>query len=70
MKKTMLIAVVAACAGCLTDPKVESTKPWEGHYFTAQELNEKTKDIQLDKDESVWVLSNHTLNRLLKNTRK
>ena len=70
MKTTIAIAVFVVCAGCVSEPKIESTKLWEGHYFTVQEFNDKTKDISLDKNESIWVLSNNTLNRLLKNTRK
>ena len=71
MKKE-LIFIFLACAisGCITKPTVESTKPWEGHYYSVDELKDKVDTIQLDKDESMWLMSNHTLNRLLKNTRK
>ena len=71
--------IVAICAsmlasamlvGCVTPINVESTKQWEGHYKTVEEFHEKTNGIVLDKDESIWILSNHTLNRLLKNTGK
>lgn len=71
MKKCLIVAItIVAFTGCITEPKVESTKQWEGHYFTTQEFVEKTSNIELEKDESIWVLSNYTLNRLLKNTRK
>ena len=67
-------AIVAATSailliGCVTEPKVESTKPWENHYFTVEDFKQKTSSIQLDKDESIWVLSNHTLNRLLRSAK-
>ena len=65
-----MIVAFAIFAGCLSDPKIESTKQWEGHYFTVDELKQKINEIDLDKDESIWMMSNHTLNRLLKNTRK
>jgi len=71
MKKTFIfIALAIAVNGCMTEPKVESTKPWEGHYYNVDDLKDKASTIKLDKDESMWLISNHTLNRLLKNTRK
>ena len=71
MRLLVIVAICGMLTGCLTtEPKVESTKPWENHYMTVEEFYEQTKDITLDKDESIWVLSNHTLNRLLKNTGK
>ena len=71
MKKTFIFIFLAfAMSGCITKPTIESTKPWEGHYYSVDELKYKVGTIQLDKDESMWLISNHTLNRLLKNTRK
>ena len=71
MKKTFIFIFIAfAISGCITNPTIESTKPWEGHYYNVDDLTEKVSTIQLDKDESMWLMSNHTLNRLLKNTRK
>lgn len=45
--------------------ELKTTNDWEGHYFTVQEFNERTKNIKLDKKESIWVLSNDTLYKLL-----
>lgn len=71
MKTIAVILVSIVLCGCMTpDPKVESTKPWEGHYYSVDEFKGKTSDIELDNNESIWVLSNHTLNRLLKNVGK
>ena len=69
--KTKCIAV-ASCillSGCFTQQAlvVEPTKKWENHYMTAEKFYEGTKDIQLAEGESIWVLSNKTLARLLKN---
>ena len=69
--KTKCIAV-AACmllSGCFTQqaPVVEPTKKWENHYMTAEQFYEGTKDMQLAEGESIWVMSNKTLARLLKN---
>ena len=71
MKTIIKIAFIVAIAlmhGCTTQNEltIESTKPWEGHYFTTEELNRNINSIQLEKDESIWIITNHTLNRLLK----
>ena len=71
MKKAFIFIFIAfSISGCITKPTIESTKPWEGHYYSVDELKEKVNTIQLDKDESMWLISNHTLNRLLKNTKE
>lgn len=73
MKTTIAAIVYFVCLlliGCTTQPKIESTKQWEGHYMTVSDFQKNTIDIQLDKDESIWIMSNYTLNRLLKNTGK
>ena len=61
---------IALLSGCLTQqiPIVEPTKQWEDHYMTTEAFYEGTKNMQLSDGESVWVLSNKTLARLLKNT--
>ena len=66
----MRIAVIIAClilAGCITEPKVETTEPWEGHYYSFDELKSKIEGQQLEEKQSIWLLSNTTLKRLLKN---
>ena len=72
MNKCIPTAAIAAIllAGCISTPQVESTKAWENHYYTVEQFNAGTKDIQLENGESIWVLSNATLIRLLKNTGK
>ena len=71
MTKTTIAIALALMCGCVTtQPTIESTKAWENHYYTVEEFEKGTSNIQLDKDESIWVLSNKTLNRLLKSTRK
>ena len=72
--KTKTFAAVAALiltavTGCITkvDVVVDPIKPWEGHYMTAEEFKEKTAEIQLDEGESIWVISNNTLKRVLRN---
>ena len=65
----MRIIVAIACmllVGCITEPKIETTSPWEGHYYSFDELKSKTEGQQLEEKQSIWLLSNTTLKRLLK----
>lgn len=65
----MKVAMIAACislAGCMSEPKVETTLPWEGHYYSFEELKSKTEGQSLGDKQSLWLLSNNTLKRLLK----
>ncbi len=56
--------------GCISyEPKVETTKHWENHYFTTNDFYNATTNISLENGESIWVLSNSTLSRLLKNVK-
>ena len=70
IKIILALAMAILCCGCCSTPKVESTKPWEGHYMTVDDFKQSTNVIDLDKNESIWVLSNSTLKRLLKNVGK
>lgn len=67
----VFIMTVILC-GCVNNYSitVDMVKPWEGHYFKTEDFNEATKDIRLEKGESIWVLSNNTLNRVLNNLTK
>lgn len=58
--------LVLVLSGCMTTPLVETTEPWEGHYFSFDELKTKTNGQQLKEKQSLWLLSNTTLKRLLK----
>ena len=70
MKKTLIIAfILATCIGC-TSVSIQTTKSWEGHFMSTNEFHKATSNIQLEEDETVWVLSNRTLKRILKNTGK
>lgn len=70
MKYIAIICIPVALLGCMTEPKLEATKPWENHYYTVDQLKQAVESMQLEENESVWMMSNHTLNRLLKNVRK
>lgn len=70
MKNTIILLVVLICtltSGCITSVTVDPVKSWEGHYMTTNDFYQATQNIQLDKNESIWVLSDKTLNRVLKN---
>ncbi len=69
MKETITFLVFSLVfLGCTSyEPKVEATKQWENHYFTTNDFYNATTNISLEKGESIWVLSNSTLSRLLKN---
>lgn len=72
--KTFVItlSIAALATGCKAPDviEVQPTKSWEGHYFTEQELAAATQDMKLEKGESVWVLSNKTLSRVLRETQQ
>ena len=64
--RTLAIAACLFLAGCITEPKIETTSPWEGHYYSFDELKSKIENQQLEEKQSIWLLSNTTLKRLLK----
>lgn len=66
-----LILLLAFC-GCRSckDISIQPTRQWENHYSSVEEFKAGTSDMRLDKGESVWVLSNSTLKRVLKNVEK
>jgi len=69
--KLLMAALVMLAAGCVSVERtivIESAKPYEGHYMTVEDFRKGTENIQLQQDESIWVLSSVTLKRLLKNT--
>ena len=66
--KIIAIMLLMLASGCMSnDIVVDPVQPWEGHYMTVEEFKEKTADIQLESNQSIWVLSNNTLKRVLKN---
>ena len=68
MKKCIAMLLLMIATGCVNvNPAVEPVKPWEGHFFTAEEAKASVESIQLEENESVWILSNRTLKRVLKN---
>ena len=70
MKKFgILVITLMLLSGCYTSLNVSTTRQWEGHYFSTNDFYKATSNIQLDKEESIWVLSDRTLNNVLKNVK-
>ena len=73
MRNLFFIVLTAAVPGCISltvEPKIETTRPWEGHYMNAKDFSDAVRDVRLEEGESVWVLSNRTLSRVLKNVKE
>jgi hypothetical protein len=66
MKIYITLICVLLFSGCITNIEVPVTKQWEGRYDSVEDINKVVKTIELQKNESVWILSNSTLKRLLK----
>lgn len=64
--KSLAFASLCILCGCASAKiQLQTTKAWEGHYFTESSFYEATRDIELEKGESIWVLSNQSLKRVL-----
>lgn len=68
--KYWILLVLFLVAGCFTQVTIDPVKSWEGHYKSTNEFYKATQNIKLGEDESIWVLSDKTLNRVLKNTER
>lgn len=64
------IAAITLC-GCITK-QIEApvVRHWEGRYESEKAAVAAAQTIQLEKGESVWLLSSSTLKRLLKTTKE
>ena len=70
MKNIIFTLLLLLTCGCVTRNEVYATKPWEGHFYTTNDFIQAASTIHLEKGESVWVLSNKTLLKVLENSRK
>lgn len=72
MKNSFLLLIgLLSLNGCInTSPVVQTTNSWEQHYMTTNDFYKGTQNIQLKKGETIWVLSNTTLSKILKDLRK
>lgn len=69
MKAFFAIVLAMLLAGCATQPVVEPTEVWEGHFYNTNQVQEAVQKMQLKDKQSVWILSNTTLKRLLTNVK-
>lgn len=70
MTRLATACLAIALTGCAHQASIQTTKQWEGHYKDIETFKMQTESIQLEKGESVWVLSDRTLSRVLKNVEK
>ena len=71
MKKSIIISFFCILfSGCIKTVEIPVVESWEGRYPTVKEFREKTKDINLRDGQSIWVISNGTMYRILKKAEK
>lgn len=58
-------------SGCIQlSPTIQTTKSYEGHFYNKEDAKAAIESIRvLNNDESIWILSNSTLKRVLKNNK-
>lgn len=71
--KNVIVAVMCLVAcGCMstkTNIDIQTTRQWEGHFFSKEQIQEKIQTMDLKDGESVWIMSNGTLFKMLENYR-
>ena len=65
-KTTVIIMITALMISGCTTVTVNTTESWEGHYYDVEQARKALDDAELRKKESIWIISNNTLKRLLK----
>lgn len=60
-----ILAGVAGCSSPAVEIDLQTTRQWEGHYYKAEDFYAATRSVALERGESIWVLSNRTLERVL-----
>ncbi len=68
--KYLALAVLLLLTGCTHTMQVNTVKHWEGHFMNTNSFYKATQNIQLGTNETIWVLSDRTLNNVLKNTER
>lgn len=61
-----IVSITCICGCATTEPEIMATKQWENHYKSTKDFYKGTENIKLEKGESIWVLSNSTLSRMIK----
>lgn len=64
------LSISTILCGCImTRIEAPTVRPWEGRYESGDAAVSAARTIRLESGESVWLLSNSTLKRLLKSTK-
>lgn len=63
----LIIFTSVVFGGCVSNIDVQTVRPYENRYSNETELVEAARTVVLEKGESVWLLTNSTLKRLLTN---
>lgn len=66
--RTFIFITLLFFAGC-QNIEIKTTRSWEGHYLTVDDFKAKTNNIILKEDESIWVISDDTLDYILRTGR-
>jgi len=72
MRYIFSICLLLLC-GCIHDVDsiaIMTTHQWENHYFSVEEFKAGTAQMQLDRGESIWVMSNTTFKKILDEVKK
>ena len=67
--KILLLSVILLFSGCQS-LNIQTTKQWEGHYYSVDDAKAVLENTTLDKNESIWMISNTTLKHILKNNER
>jgi len=70
MKKKLLILTVSLlCCGCFSSKphnlSISAAYPFEGRYDSSAKIEIEGNKAEVRKEDSLWILSNHTLYNLL-----
>lgn len=64
--KTAVAAFILVSCGCVSQNiEIQPTNAWEGRYSDCETALEALRGCRLERGQSIWILSNRTLKRVL-----
>lgn len=64
--KTVVAAFMLFSCGCISrNIEIQPTNAWEGRYSDCETALEALRGCRLERGQSIWILSNRTLKRVL-----
>lgn len=64
--KTAVAAFMLVSCGCISrNIEIQPTNAWEGRYSDRETALEALRSCRLERGQSIWILSNRTLKRVL-----